>query len=191
MVSAGQGIGAKSNMKLIEDLAAAAGAAIGSSRPVAEKLHYVPLDRYVGMSGQKFLGNLYIACGVSGAIQHLKGLRDASTIVAINKNVNAPIFKNCDYGVVGDINEILPLLTEALDTGKKKPAPAMKKIRRATPKKERPSYKLCVCNGCGYEYNPMLGDPSADIAPGTTFDKLPEDWVCPECAEPKTNFVEA
>ena len=191
VVSAGQGIGAKSNMKLIEDLAAAAGAAIGSSRPVAEKLHYVPLDRYVGMSGQKFLGNLYIACGVSGAIQHLKGLRDASTIVAINKNVNAPIFKNCDYGVVGDINEILPLLTEALDTGKKKPAPAMKKIRRATPKKERPSYKLCVCNGCGYEYNPMLGDPSADIAPGTTFDKLPEDWVCPECAEPKTNFVEA
>lgn len=191
VVSAGQGIGAKSNMKLVEELAAAAGAAIGSSRPVAEKLHYVPLDRYVGMSGQKFLGNLYIACGISGAIQHLKGLRDASTIVAINKNANAPIFKNCDYGIVGDINEILPLLTEALDTGKKKPAPAMKKIRRATPKKERPSYKLCVCNGCGYEYNPMLGDPSADIAPGTTFDKLPEDWVCPECAEPKTNFVEA
>ncbi|MFR9308025.1 MAG: acyl-CoA dehydrogenase family protein, partial [Lachnospiraceae bacterium] len=190
VVSAGQGIGDKSNMKLIENLAKAAGAAIGSSRPVAEKLHYVPLDRYVGMSGQKFLGNLYIACGISGAIQHLKGLRDASTIVAINKNANAPIFKNCDYGIVGDVNEVLPLLTAALDTGKKKEAPAMKKIRRATPKKERPAYKLHVCDGCGYEYNPMLGDPSADIAPGTTFDKLPEDWVCPECAEPKENFVE-
>lgn len=190
VVSAGKGIGAKSNMKLIETLAEAAGAAIGSSRPVAEKLRYVPLDRYVGMSGQKFLGNLYIACGISGAIQHLKGLRDASTIVAINKNANAPIFKNCDYGIVGDVNEILPLLSAALDTGKKKPAPAMKKIRRATPKKERPSYKLYVCNGCGYEYNPTIGDPSADIAPGTTFDKLPADWVCPECAEEKTNFVE-
>ena len=91
---------------------------------------------------------------------------------------------------MGDVNEILPLLSAALDTGKKKPAPAMKKIRRATPKKERPSYKLYVCNGCGYEYNPTIGDPSADIAPGTTFDKLPADWVCPECAEEKTNFVE-
>lgn len=72
-------------MKLIEDLAKAAGAAIGSSRPVAETLRYVPLNRYVGMSGQKFTGNLYIACGISGAKQHLKGIKDASTIVAINK----------------------------------------------------------------------------------------------------------
>lgn len=190
VVSAGKGIGAKSNMKLIEELAAAAGAAVGSSRPVAEKLHYVPLDRYVGMSGQKFLGNLYIACGISGAVQHLKGLRDASTIVAINKNANAPIFKNCDYGIVGDVNEILPLLAAALDTGKKKEAPPMKKIRRATPKKEAPSYKLYVCNGCGYEYDASKGDTAADIAPGTTFDKLPEDWVCPECAEEKAHFVE-
>ncbi len=108
VVSAGKGIGDKKNMKLIERVAAAAGAAIGSSRPVAETLQYVPLDRYVGMSGQKFKGNLYIACGISGAIQHLKGIKDASTIVAINKNADAPIFKNCDYGIVGDVNEILP-----------------------------------------------------------------------------------
>ena len=78
VVSAGQGIGAKENMKLIEDLARAAGAAVGSSRPVAETLKYVPLNRYVGMSGQKFKGNLYIACGISGAIQHLKGIKDRS-----------------------------------------------------------------------------------------------------------------
>ena len=99
VVSAGQGIGAKENMKLIEDLARAAGAAIGSSRPVAETLKYVPLNRYVGMSGQKFKGNLYIACGISGAIQHLKGIKDAACIVAINNNPNAKIFKNCDYGI--------------------------------------------------------------------------------------------
>ena len=101
VVSAGKGIGGKKNMKLIEDLAKAAGAAIGSSRPVAETLKYVPLNRYVGMSGQKFTGNLYIACGISGAVQHLKGIKDASTIVAINNNAGAPIFKNCDYGIVG------------------------------------------------------------------------------------------
>ena len=178
-------------MKLIRDLAAAAGAAIGSSRPVAETLQYVPMDRYVGMSGQKFHGNLYIACGISGAVQHLKGIIDASTIVAVNNNANAPIFKNCDYGIVGDIKEILPLLSEALDTGAKKSAPPMKKIRRAEPKKEKTSYKIMVCDGCGYEYDQAKGDPSADIAPGTPFEKLPDDWVCPECAEPKAHFQEA
>lgn len=77
VVSAGKGIGDKENMKLIEELAYQAGAAIGSSRPVAETLKYVPLDRYVGMSGQKFDGNLYIACGISGAGQHLKGIINA------------------------------------------------------------------------------------------------------------------
>ena len=129
VVAAGKGIGPKENMRLIEDLARAAGAAIGSSRPVAETLQYVPLDRYVGMSGQKFTGNLYIACGISGAKQHLKGIKTASIIVAINKNPNAPIFKNCDYGIVGDVNVILPLLTQALDTGEKQPAPPMVKIQ--------------------------------------------------------------
>ncbi len=191
VVSAGKGIGSKENMKLIEDLAAAAGAAIGSSRPVAETLKYVPLSRYVGMSGQKFRGNLYIACGISGATQHLKGIKDASTIVAINKNGNAPIFKNCDYGIVGDVNEILPLLAEALDTGEKEPAPPMVKMKRPPAPKPEPIGDRYVCGGCGYEYVPENGDEDAEIAPGTLFEKLPEDWVCPECAEGKDQFIKA
>ena len=191
VVSAGKGIGAKENMALIEALAKAAGAAIGSSRPVAETLKYVPLNRYVGMSGQKFTGNLYIACGISGANQHLKGIKDASTIVAINKNGNAPIFKNCDYGIVGDVMEILPLLTAALDTGEKQPAPPMVKMKRPQPPKPAPIGKSYVCGGCGYEYNPELGDPESEVAPGTLFDKLPEEWVCPECGEGRDQFIEA
>jgi alkylation response protein AidB-like acyl-CoA dehydrogenase/rubredoxin len=192
VVSAGKGIGEKKNMKLIEDLAKAAGAAVGSSRPVAETLKYVPLNRYVGMSGQKFTGNLYIACGISGAIQHLKGIKDASTIVAINKNANAPIFKNCDYGIVGDVNEILPLLTQALGgTAEKQPAPPMVKMKRPPAPKPAPLGKRYVCGGCGYEYIPEAGDEDAEIAPGTLFEKLPEDWVCPECGEGKAQFIEA
>ena len=190
VVSAGKGIGDKKNMKLIENLAKAAGAAIGSSRPVAETLKYVPLNRYVGMSGQKFTGNLYIACGISGATQHLKGIKDASTIVAINKNGNAPIFKNCDYGIVGDVNEVLPLLAAALDTGEKLPAPPMVKMKRPPAPKAEPLPRY-VCGGCGYEYIPELGDEDAEVAPGTLFDKLPEDWVCPECAESKDQFIRA
>ncbi len=191
VVSAGVGIGGKENMKLIENLAVQAGAAIGSSRPVAESLKYVPLDRYVGMSGQKFKGNLYIACGISGAVQHLKGIKDASTIVAVNKNANAPIFKNCDYGIVGDVNEILPLLTAALDNGEeKKPAPPMVKMKRPLPPKEKPIGKTYVCGGCGYEYDPGVGDEDAGVAPGTLFEKVPEDWVCPECSAGKEMFIE-
>ena len=147
VVSAGQGIGPKENMKLIEDLAKAAGAAVGSSRPVAETHKYVPLNRYVGMSGQKFRGNLYIACGISGAIQHLKGIKDASTIVAINKSSNAPIFKNCDYGIVGDVNEILPLLAQALGLEEKQPAPPMVKMKRPQPPKPEPIGPRYVCGG--------------------------------------------
>ena len=191
VVSAGKGIGAKENMELVKALAVQAGAALGSSRPVAETLKYVPLNRYVGMSGQKFSGNLYIACGISGAGQHLKGIKDATTIVAINNNPNAPIFKNCDYGIVGDVLEILPLLTAALDNGEaKKPAPPMKKMKRAVPKKVIPTWKRYVCNGCGYEYDPAVGDPENDVRPGTLFDALPEEWICPECGEEKDQFIE-
>ncbi|MDO4555120.1 MAG: acyl-CoA dehydrogenase family protein [Lachnospiraceae bacterium] len=192
VVSVGKGIGDKENMKLIEQLAKAAGAAIGSSRPVAETLKYVPMDRYVGMSGQKFSGNLYIACGISGAIQHLKGIKEASTIVAINNNPNAPIFKNCDYGIVGDMMEIMPLLAKALDTGEeKKPAPVpMIKIKRPRIPKAEPIGPSHVCTGCGYLYSPDFGDEENDVKPGTLFEQLPKEWVCPECGAAQIQFIE-
>ncbi|MDR2156653.1 MAG: acyl-CoA dehydrogenase family protein [Clostridiales Family XIII bacterium] len=191
VVSAGKGIGEKENLQLVKALAIQAGAALGSSRPVAETLKYLPLNRYVGMSGQKFNGNLYIACGISGAGQHLKGIKNASTIVAINNNANAPIFKNCDYGIVGDVLEILPLLTAALDNGQpKKEAPPMKKIKRSTPKKLPPVWKQHICNGCGYEYIPDIGDVENGIMEGTVFDNLPDSWICPECGEEKDQFIE-
>ena len=193
VVSAGKGIGSKENMKLVEDLAKAAGAAIGCSRPVAEELRYLPINRYVGMSGQKFNGNLYIACGISGANQHLKGIKNASIIVAINMKASAKIFKNADYGIVGDVAEILPLLTAALggDAAKKPAEVPYKKIKRIVPKKVMEMPKIYVCSGCGYEYNPFVGDPEAEIAPGTDFTALPEEWVCPECSEEKANFIKA
>lgn len=189
VVSVGKGIKEKKNMSLIQDLAKNMGAAIGSSRPVAETLKYVPIDRYVGMSGQKFKGNLYVACGISGAIQHLKGIKDATTIVAINTNPKAPIFKNADYGIVGDLMEIVPLLSKALDCGDKKEAPAFVKMKKPFIKKKPSTMTHYVCDGCGYEYNPSFGDETAEIAPGTSFENLPEDWVCPECGETKEHFV--
>lgn len=192
VVSVGQGIGEKKNMKLIEDLAVQAGAAIGSSRPVAETLKYLPLNRYVGMSGQKFKGNLYIACGISGAGQHLKGIKDASTIVAINIDSKAKIFKNSDYGIVGDLMEIVPLLTAALDNGEaKKVAPPMVKMKSTAPKRVIQTWKHYVCNGCGYEYDPAMGDSEGEVAPRTLFENIPEEWTCPACGEEKDMFIEA
>jgi len=190
VITVGKGIGNKENLKLVEDLARQAGAAIASTRPVAETLRYLPLNRYIGMSGQKFTENLYIAVGVSGAGQHLKGIKKASTIVAINNNASAPIFKNCDYGIVGDLHDILPLFTKALDNGQPKREVAQpKKIKRATPKKLPPNYKIYVCNGCGYEYDQSLGDPESDVMEGTPFAMLPSEWACPECAEDKEQFI--
>ena len=191
VVSVGKGIGEEKNMELAKALAVQAGAAIGSSRPVAETLKYLPLNRYVGMSGQKFNGNLYIACGISGAGQHLKGINEKTTIVAINNNPNAPIFKNADYGIVGDIMEIMPILTASLDNGEpKKEAPPMKKMKKKLPKKTAPNWKRYVCNGCGYEYDPAVGDVENEIASGTLFKDLPEEWICPDCGEEKDNFIE-
>jgi alkylation response protein AidB-like acyl-CoA dehydrogenase/rubredoxin len=190
VVSVGKGIGAKDNMKLAYDLARAAGAAIGSSRPVAETLRYLPLNRYVGMSGQKFRGNLYLAVGISGAGQHLKGIKEANTIVAINSSAGAPIFKNADYGIVGDLFEIVPLLIKALGTGEKRTAPPMVRMKKRTPKKLPKAYKMYVCGGCGYEYDKEIGDDEGGIRPGTPFDQLPEEWICPTCGDDKDQFIE-
>ena len=191
IVSGGRGMGSKENFALVDDLAKLLGGVVGATRPAIED-GWVSKIHQVGQSGKIVAPKLYIACGISGATQHLKGIKDASIIVAINKNANAPIFKNCDYGIVGDVMEILPLLTAALDNGEaKQPAPPMIKMKRPQLPKEKPIGKTYVCGGCGYEYNPAEGDPDNDIAPGTLFEKLPEDWVCPECAEGKDMFIEA
>ena len=112
--SVGRGLSSKEDLRLIQGLAAAMGAEVGSSRPVAEEKGWVPLDHFVGISGQKFKGSLYFAIGISGQIQHLRGIYDAKTIVAINQDPDAPILQNADYGIVGDLYEIVPLLTKAL-----------------------------------------------------------------------------
>ncbi|BFL71897.1 acyl-CoA dehydrogenase family protein [Anaerococcus nagyae] len=114
VVSFGMGIGEEQNKEIIKELAKETGAAIGGSRPVAEVKRYLPLDRYIGLSGQKFKGDLYIAVGISGALQHLQGITDVKTIVAINNNESAPFFKNCDYGIVGDFHEVVPALIEEI-----------------------------------------------------------------------------
>lgn len=113
-VGVGMGIADKENLGLAEDLAKALGGILVCSRPIAEELQWLPMDRYVGISGQPFSGELYIAAGISGAIQHLRGIRDTKTIVAINNDPHAKVFRNADYGIVGDVLEVLPLLTEKL-----------------------------------------------------------------------------
>lgn len=188
VVSVGKGIGKKENIKLVELLARESGSALGCSRPVAETLRYMPINRYVGLSGQTFKGNLYIACGISGASQHLKGIKNATTIVAINSSANARIFKNADYGIVGNLEEILPLLASTLHTNEaKKPAPPMVKMKRAFIRKP-PLETFYTCNGCGNEYDHSIGDPDADIAPGTRFEALPVDWICPYCGDEKSGY---
>jgi len=112
--SIGRGLASKEDLPIIRELAAAMGAEVGCSRPVAEEKGWLPLDHFVGISGQKFKGLLYFAIGISGQVQHLGGIRDAKTIVAINNDADAPIFENADYGIVGDLYEIVPILTKAL-----------------------------------------------------------------------------
>jgi electron transfer flavoprotein alpha subunit len=114
IVSFGRGVRKKEDMPLIEQFAQTVGGAVGCSRPVAEDLHWLPVDQYVGLSGQKVSPKLYFACGISGQIQHLTGIRNSRIIVAINNDSKAPIFEYCDYGIVGDLYQLLPALTETV-----------------------------------------------------------------------------
>lgn len=113
--SVGKGLASKDDLPIIQKLAKVMGAEVGCSRPVAEQRKWLPLDHFVGISGQKFKGTLYLAIGISGQIQHLGGIHDAGIIAAINIDENAPIFAHADYGIVGDLYEIVPLLTKALE----------------------------------------------------------------------------
>lgn len=114
LVSVGRGIKAPENIPLAEKLAKAIGGEIAASRPICDE-GWLPMERQIGSSGQTVSPKLYLALGISGAIQHVVGMKGSRTIVAINKDANAPIFEIADYGVVGDLFEIVPALTEELE----------------------------------------------------------------------------
>jgi electron transfer flavoprotein alpha subunit len=117
IVAIGRGIKAPENIPQAEALAKALGGEIAASRPICDE-GWLPMERHIGSSGQTVAPKLYLALGISGAIQHVVGMKGARTIVAINKDQNAPIFEIADYGVVGDIFEIMPALMEALEKAK-------------------------------------------------------------------------
>jgi len=113
IVSVGRGIGEQENINIVEELAKALGAELAASRPICDN-GWLPMERQVGSSGQTVSPKLYLAVGISGAIQHLVGMKGSKTVIAINKDENAPIFEVADYGVVGDLFEVVPALTKAV-----------------------------------------------------------------------------
>ena len=117
IVSVGRGIGEQDNIPIIEELATALGAELAASRPICDN-GWLPMERQVGSSGQTVAPKLYLAVGISGAIQHLVGMKASKAVIAINKDENAPIFEVADFGIVGDLFEIVPALTKAIQAAK-------------------------------------------------------------------------
>ncbi|QQS32890.1 MAG: electron transfer flavoprotein subunit alpha/FixB family protein [Acidobacteriota bacterium] len=117
IVAIGRGIKSQENIAVAEQLAEVLGADIAASRPICDN-EWLPIDRQIGSSGQTVAPKLYIALGISGAIQHIVGMKNASTIVAINKDAEAPIFDIADYGIVGDLFEAVPVLVEEIKKAK-------------------------------------------------------------------------
>ncbi|HEY6442078.1 MAG TPA: electron transfer flavoprotein subunit alpha/FixB family protein [Candidatus Acidoferrales bacterium] len=118
LVSVGRGIKAPENIPMAEKLAKLLGGEISASRPICDE-GWLPMDRQIGSSGQTVVPKLYLALGISGAIQHVVGMKGSRTIAAINKDANAPIFEIADYGIVGDLFEIVPALIEELEKAPK------------------------------------------------------------------------
>lgn len=114
IVAAGRGVRKKEDLKMVEELASVLGGVVGCSSPLSADLKWLPEERQIGLSGKKVRPRLYIAVGISGQTQHIAGIREARTIVAINSDPNAPIFKACDYGIVGDLYDVVPRLIKEL-----------------------------------------------------------------------------
>lgn len=114
VVSAGRGFKKKEDLAILDELATTLHAVIGASRPLTSDLAWMPESRQVGLSGTTVKPKLYVAVGISGQIQHLTGMRDSKIIVAINSDKNAPIFSECDYGIVGDLYVVVPALAKSL-----------------------------------------------------------------------------
>lgn len=114
VVAAGRGFAEKEELGLAEDLCEKLGAGLGCSRPLTEGVDWLPSSVYIGVSGLMLSPKVYIGCGISGQMQHMVGCNRAGTLFAINKDKNAPIFKQCDFGLVGDIKTVLPALVAAL-----------------------------------------------------------------------------
>ncbi|MFL6216360.1 MAG: electron transfer flavoprotein subunit alpha/FixB family protein [Blastocatellia bacterium] len=117
IVSVGRGIKSQENIAIVQELANALGAEIAASRPICDN-EWLPMDRQIGSSGQTVAPKLYLAVGISGAIQHVVGMKNSQTIVAINKDAEAPIFDIADFGIVGDLFEIVPALTAEVKKAK-------------------------------------------------------------------------
>ncbi len=116
IVAVGRGIKAPENLEMAKKLAGLLGGELGASRPICDE-GWLPMERQIGSSGQTVAPKLYLALGISGAIQHVVGMKGSRTVVAINKDQNAPIFEVADYGIVGDLFEVVPALIEALEKG--------------------------------------------------------------------------
>jgi electron transfer flavoprotein alpha subunit len=112
IVAVGRGLAKKEDVTIIEELAKVVGGEVGCSSPLAEDLKWLPTEQLVGLTGHKVKPKLYFACGVSGQAQHITGMRDSHVVVAINNDPEAPIFQQSDYGIVGDMYEVVPVLTE-------------------------------------------------------------------------------
>jgi electron transfer flavoprotein alpha subunit len=114
LVAVGRGFRKKEDLHFAEDLGSVLKAELACTRGVAEDDHWLPIERYIGISGQTVKPELYLAVGLSGQVQHMVGCRESKVIVAVNNDERAPIFEAADYGIVGDLYEVLPLLTAAL-----------------------------------------------------------------------------
>jgi electron transfer flavoprotein alpha subunit len=117
IVSVGRGIKDADNIPIVQELATALGAELAASRPICDN-GWLPMERQVGSSGQTVSPKLYLAIGISGAIQHLVGMKGSQCVVAINKDPDAPIFEIADYGIAGDLFEVVPALTAAVKAAK-------------------------------------------------------------------------